>query len=57
MAGQGRLRCVGECKVVVDETDGDRAIAAGHPADDEPFLQLRDDRKIKKGSERGLSTQ
>ena len=26
------------------------------PADDEPFLQLRDDRKLKKGSEKGLST-
>jgi membrane protein len=34
-----------------------RAIAAGHAPDDEPFLQLRDDRKIKKGSEQGLSTQ
>jgi len=34
-----------------------RAIAAGHSPDDEPFLQLRDDRKIKKGSEQGLSTQ
>jgi membrane protein len=39
------------------ELERGRAIAAGHPADDEPFLQLRDDRKIKKGSERGLSTQ
>jgi membrane protein len=34
-----------------------RAIAAGHAPDAEPFLQLRDDRKIKKGSEQGLSTQ
>jgi membrane protein len=34
-----------------------RAIAAGHSPDDEPFLQLRDDRKIKKGSEQGLSTE
>jgi membrane protein len=33
-----------------------RAIAAGHPEDDEPFLQLRDDRKIKEGSDKGLST-
>ena len=33
-----------------------RAIAAGHSPDDEPFLQLRDDRKLKKGSEKGLST-
>jgi hypothetical protein len=33
-----------------------RAIAAGHPEDDEPFLQLRDDRKLKRGSESGLST-
>jgi len=38
------------------ELERGRAIAAGHPADDEPFLQLRDDRKIKKGSEKGLST-
>jgi membrane protein len=39
------------------ELERGRAIAAGHPADDEPFLELRDDRKIKKGSERGLSTE
>jgi membrane protein len=39
------------------ELERGRAIAAGHPADDEPFLELRDDRKIKKGSEQGLSTQ
>jgi membrane protein len=32
-----------------------RAIAAGHDPDDEPFLELRDDRKLKKGSEHGLS--
>jgi membrane protein len=38
------------------ELERGRAIAAGHPADDEPFLQLRDDRKIKEGSEKGLST-
>ena len=38
------------------ELERGRAIAAGHPADDEPFLELRDDRKIKKGSEQGLST-
>jgi membrane protein len=38
------------------ELERGRAIAAGHPPDDEPFLQLRDDRKIKKGSEKGLST-
>lgn len=36
------------------ELERGRAIAAGHPADDEPFLQLRDDRKLKKGSEKGL---
>jgi len=36
------------------ELERGRAIAAGHPADDEPFLQLRDDRKIKKGSQPGL---
>ena len=33
-----------------------RAIAAGHDPTDEPFLELRDDRKIKPGSEQGLST-
>ncbi len=33
-----------------------RAIAAGHDPADEPFLELRDDRKIKKGSEQGLTT-
>jgi membrane protein len=38
------------------ELERARAIHAGHPADDEPFLQLRDDRKLKKGSEKGLST-
>jgi membrane protein len=32
-----------------------RAIAAGHDPKDEPFLELRDDRKLKKGSEHGLS--
>ncbi|MBB2941966.1 membrane protein [Actinoplanes lutulentus] len=36
------------------ELERGRAIAAGHPADDEPFLQLRDTRKLKKGSEQGL---
>jgi membrane protein len=38
------------------ELERGRAIAAGHPADEEPFLRLRDDRKLKKGSEKGLST-
>jgi membrane protein len=38
------------------ELERGRAMAAGHPADDEPFLQLRDDSKLKKGSEKGLST-
>ncbi|MBG0565657.1 YihY/virulence factor BrkB family protein [Actinoplanes aureus] len=37
------------------ELERGRAIAAGHPADDEPFLELRDTRKLKKGSEQGLS--
>ena len=39
------------------ELERGRAMAAGYPDGEEPFLQLRDDRKIKKGSERGLSTQ
>lgn len=30
------------------ELERERAIAAGHPADKEPFLELRDDRKLKK---------
>ena len=30
------------------ELERRRAIAAGHPADEEPFVQLRDDRKLKK---------
>jgi membrane protein len=38
------------------ELERGRAIAAGHPADAEPFLELRDDRKLKKGSNQGLST-
>jgi membrane protein len=38
------------------ELERGRAIAAGHPADEEPFLELRDDRKLKKGSEQGLSS-
>ncbi|GIF09001.1 YihY/virulence factor BrkB family protein [Actinoplanes siamensis] len=37
------------------ELERGRAIAAGHDPADEPFLELRDDRKIKKGSEKGLS--
>lgn len=38
------------------ELERGRAIAAGHDPGDEPFLELRDDRKLKKGSEQGLST-
>jgi membrane protein len=38
------------------ELERGRAIAAGHDPADEPFLELRDDRKIKPGSEQGLST-
>ena len=37
------------------ELERGRAIAAGHDPTDEPFLELRDDRKLKKGSEHGLS--
>ncbi|MDW5322332.1 YihY/virulence factor BrkB family protein [Plantactinospora sp. KLBMP9567] len=32
-----------------------RAIADGHPEDEEPFVELRDTRKIKKGRDRGLA--
>jgi membrane protein len=38
------------------ELERGRAIAAGQDPTDEPFLELRDDRKIKPGSEQGLST-
>jgi len=31
------------------ELERSRAIKAGHPADEEPFLELRDDRKLKDG--------
>lgn len=36
------------------ELERGRAMAAGFPDGEEPFLQLRDDRKLKKGSEKGL---
>lgn len=35
------------------ELERERAIAAGHPAGEEPFLELRDDRKLKKRKARG----
>ena len=38
------------------ELERGRAIAAGHDPSVEPFLELRDDRKLKHGSEHGLST-
>jgi membrane protein len=31
-----------------------RAVAAGHPEDVEPYVQLRDDRKVKKGQDQTL---
>ena len=36
------------------ELERARAISAGHPTDEEPFLQLRDGRKIKDGTDSGL---
>jgi membrane protein len=36
------------------ELERSRAIAAGHPESEEPFLELRDDRKLKKGTDAGL---
>jgi membrane protein len=36
------------------ELERERAIAVGHPEEQEPFLELRDDRKLKKGKESGL---
>jgi membrane protein len=38
------------------ELERGRAIAAGMPADTEPFLELRDDSKVKKGGDKGLSS-
>ena len=32
-----------------------RAMAAGHPEDAEPYVQLRDDRKVKKGKAGGMT--
>jgi membrane protein len=36
------------------ELERGRAMAAGMPAETEPFLELRDDSKVKKGSDKGL---
>jgi membrane protein len=36
------------------ELERGRAIKAGHPADEEPFVELRDTRKVKKGQDQGL---
>jgi membrane protein len=36
------------------ELERQRSVAAGHPEDAEPYLQLRDDRKVKKGADRDL---
>jgi len=38
------------------ELERGRAIAAGHDPAEEPFLELRDSRKLKKGSDHGLSS-
>jgi membrane protein len=37
------------------ELERQRTAAAGHPEDAEPYLQLRDDRKLKKGADRDLN--
>jgi membrane protein len=37
------------------ELHRDRAIAAGHPEDQEPFVELRDTRKVKKGNDTDLA--
>jgi membrane protein len=34
------------------ELERGRAMAAGHPADLEPFSELRDDRKLRKNAEK-----
>jgi membrane protein len=36
------------------ELERRRAVAAGHPEDQEPYLQLRDDRKVKDGQDQTL---
>jgi membrane protein len=36
------------------ELERGRAIKAGHPVDEEPFVELRDTRKVKKGQDQGL---
>jgi membrane protein len=36
------------------ELERRRAVAAGHPEDVEPYVQLRDDRKVKKGQDQTL---
>jgi membrane protein len=35
------------------ELERSRAVAGGHPADEEPFSELRDDRKLRK-KEKGI---
>jgi membrane protein len=37
------------------ELERGRAIKAGHPVDEEPFVELRDTRKVKKGRDQDLS--
>jgi membrane protein len=37
------------------ELERQRSAAAGHPEDAEPYLRLRDDRKVKEGADRDLS--
>jgi membrane protein len=37
------------------ELERQRSTAAGHPEEAEPYLRLRDDRKVKKGADRDLS--
>jgi membrane protein len=36
------------------ELERQRAARAGHPENEEPYLQLRDDRKVKPGKDEGL---
>jgi membrane protein len=37
------------------ELERQRSAAAGHPADEEPYLQLRDSRKVREGQDKDLS--
>ena len=53
-AEDDRLMLEGPAGAVDAELERERAIAVGHSEEQEPYLELRDDRKLKKGTESGL---